>query len=97
MGTHNGAVDHRVFVIGISREMLEDALPDTGFGPAAMAAVYVLPISEALGQVAPWNAGPIAVEHRLHKQPVVGGGDADGALPTGQHIFDPSPWSSRSP
>jgi hypothetical protein len=35
MGAHNGAVDHRVFVVGIGREMLENPLPDAGFGPPA--------------------------------------------------------------
>ena len=35
MGAHNGAVDHRVFIVCICREMLKDALPHSGPGPAA--------------------------------------------------------------
>ncbi len=35
MGTHDGAADHRVFVVGIGDQMLEHPLPGTGFRPAA--------------------------------------------------------------
>jgi hypothetical protein len=48
MGAHNGAVDHRVFIVGLGREMLKDALPDSGLCPAAEAPMHVLPIAEAL-------------------------------------------------
>lgn len=51
-----------------------------------MTAVDVLPVAESLGQVAPRNARAVAVEHGLDKQTVVPGGDADGALATGQEV-----------
>ena len=71
MSAHDGTVDHRIFIVSISREMQEDLLPDTGFGPSAEALMHVLPITEALRQIAPWDAGAIAIEHRLDEPPVV--------------------------
>jgi hypothetical protein len=41
MSPHNGAVDHRVFIIGIDREMLKYPLPDPGFRPPAETSVDV--------------------------------------------------------
>jgi hypothetical protein len=71
MGTHNGAVDHRIFIVGVSGKMQEDLLPDTRFGPTAEALMHVLPVTEALRQIAPRHAGAVAVQHRLDEQPVV--------------------------
>jgi hypothetical protein len=34
MRAHDGAVDHRVFVVGVGREMQKDPLPDSRPGPA---------------------------------------------------------------
>ena len=51
MGTHNGAVDHRIFV-SASTEVQEDLLPYTRFGPSAEALMHVLPVTEALRQIA---------------------------------------------
>ncbi len=53
MGPHNGAVDHRVFVVEVGGKMLKHPLPDTGFGPTAEASVDVLPVAEAFRQIAP--------------------------------------------
>ena len=36
-------------------------------------------VAEALGQIAPRNAGSLAVEHGIDKQPIVLGGDTDMA------------------
>src|SRR5207248_605932 len=91
MSAHDGAVDDRVFVVGIGREMLEDALPDSGFGPAAKAPMHVLPVAEAFRQVAPGNAGAVAIQNRLDEQAVVRRGHADMALPSRQQLLDPLP------
>jgi len=53
MSPHDGAVDHRVLVIAIGCQVLKDALPDAGFGPAVEPPVRILPVAEALRQVAP--------------------------------------------
>jgi len=34
VGSYDGAVDHRAFFVGIACQVLKDALPDPGFGPA---------------------------------------------------------------
>jgi hypothetical protein len=46
MGAHDGAVDHRVFIVGVGRKMLEDTLPHAGGGPTAMTCVHILPGTE---------------------------------------------------
>ena len=91
MGAHDGAVDHRVFVVGIGRELLEDALPDAGFGPAGEAPVHVVPVAEPLGQVAPRDAGTVAIQHRFDEQAVVRRGHADMALAARQQLLNPLP------
>lgn len=35
MRAHDGAVDHRIFVVGIGSQIGKDPLPDTSFGPTA--------------------------------------------------------------
>jgi hypothetical protein len=46
MGTHNGAVDHRIFVVGIRCEMLENPLPDTALGPTAEPPMHLNSVTE---------------------------------------------------
>jgi hypothetical protein len=91
MGAHDGAVDHRVLVVGIACEVLEDALPHTRVGPAAEAPMHLHTIAEAFGQVAPGNTGPVAVEHRLDEQPIIRRRDADPALLPRQQVLDSVP------
>jgi len=74
---HDRAVDHRVFVVGIGRQSLEQPLPHSFIGPAGKAHMDLYGIAKALRQIAPGNACAIAVEHGLDKQPVVLGGHSD--------------------
>ena len=91
MSPHDGAVDHRVFVVSFGREMLEDALPDAGFGPAAETPLGVLPPAQAFRQVAPGNTGAVTIQHRFDEQAVIGGGDPDRTFPARQQVLDPVP------
>src|SRR6185437_14784833 len=91
MGTHDGAVDHRIFVVGVGCEMPEHPLPHAGPGPAAEAPMRVFPIAEALGQIAPRDARAITVEHRLDEQPVVFGRNPDVTLAPGQKVSNTVP------
>src|SRR5665213_3625969 len=91
MGAHNSAVDHRVFVVGIGGEMCKDPPPYTVLGPAAEPLMHVLPIPEALRQVAPRNAGAIVIEHCFDEQPVVRRGHAHMALLPRQQVSDALP------
>src|SRR5215472_10577815 len=47
MRPHDGAVDHRVFVIAIGYQVRKDALPYAGFGPPAEPPVGILPVAQA--------------------------------------------------
>jgi hypothetical protein len=53
--------------------------------------VDLLPGPEPLRQVAPGDAGPVAVQHRLDEQSVVLGRDPDVPLAAGQQALDPFP------
>src|SRR4051794_2108668 len=91
MGTYDGAVDHRIFGVSVPGQALKDPLPDAGSGPAAEAAMDVLAVAKALRQVAPGDAGAIAVEDGINKQAVVRGRHTNTTQPAGQQIFCPVP------
>src|ERR671926_934889 len=71
--------------------MPEDPLPYAGPGPAAEAGVHLLPIAEPFRQVAPGDARPVPVQHRLDERAVVLGRDPDPPLAPGQEVLDPVP------
>lgn len=91
MRAHDGAVDHRVFVIGIGSQVLENPLPNPRFRPAAVTAMDVLPVAKAFGQVAPGNPRPVAIQHRLDKQTVVRRRHSDLPLTPRKQIANPLP------
>src|SRR3954470_7988585 len=91
MRAHEGRVDHGVFVVGGDRQVLEHPLPYAGLGPATEAGLHRDPTAEPLGPIAPGDARPIAVEHRLHEEPVILGGHAHMPDPPRQQILDPRP------
>jgi hypothetical protein len=91
MGAHNGAVDHRVFIVGVSGQMLKNPFPDTRFCPTAEAAVNVFPVTETFRQVPPGNTGTVSVENRLHEQAVIRRGYPNRARLAWQQVADPVP------
>jgi hypothetical protein len=48
VSTHNGAVEHRVFVVGLGSQVFEQAQPYAMLGPAAEAPMNILPVAERL-------------------------------------------------
>ena len=96
VGAHNGAVAHRIFVVGVCCEMLKHPLPATTFGPTAEPSVDLCPLTEPLRQIAPWHPGTIAVQHRLDEQPIVRLTPTEPSRP-GNRFLIRSHWSSRSP
>ena len=58
-------------VVRIGREKLEQPAPYTALCPSAEAGMDSLPSAEALGQVAPWDASSIAVDHGIDEQTIV--------------------------
>ena len=91
MSTHNRAVDHGVFVVGLLRQVLKHLLPDPARRPAAEPGMDRFPETKALGQVPPRNAGPVAVQHGFDKQSVVFRGHPDLAFAARQQALDPLP------
>ncbi len=68
-----------------------DALPHAAPGPATEPLVDRLALAKALGQVAPGDARPEAVERRLHEQPVVRRRPAHRPGVPRQQLRDPRP------
>jgi hypothetical protein len=91
VGAHNGAVDHRIFVIGVCGEMPKHPLPHPAFGPTAEPQMDFCPVTEPLRQIAPWHASTITVQHRVYEQPIVRRGHPDRAFAPGQQVLDPFP------
>jgi len=89
VGAHDGAVDHRILIVGIKR--VEDLLPHTGFRPSAKPAVEILPAPKAFWEVTPRDACTVAVEHRLDKQTVVCASYSYVAFLTRQKVADTIP------
>ena len=55
VGAHDGAVDHRIFVVSLSGEAPERAFPNAGDGLAAEASLHLGPVPETLREVTPWD------------------------------------------
>ena len=91
MGAHDRAVDHRVFIVGFRRQVLENTAPYTRSAPSAVASVEILPVAEALRKVAPRDASAIAVDHRLDEQSVVCCCHPDVPIPPGKEVADTLP------
>jgi hypothetical protein len=87
----DGAVDHRVFVVGVGGQVLEHALPHPVLGPTAEPTMGVLPVPEALRQVAPRNAGAVSVEQGFDESAIIAGGDTDIAGFAGKQVLDSLP------
>ena len=92
MGAHDGGVDHRIFVVGIRRQMLEHLLPNPRLGPSAEATMHLDAIAETLRQVTPRNTGAEPVQHRFDEEPVVPCRYPDVAITAGQQVADPLPF-----
>src|ERR1700730_2678012 len=95
VSSHNGTIDHGVFVVRVRRQYLEDSLPNPALRPTTMTCVHLLPIPEPPRQIPPRNARPIAIEDRLDEQPIILCGRANRAFTAGKQVFNPSPLVIR--
>jgi hypothetical protein len=91
MGAHNGAVDHRIFVVGVCCEILEHPFPDTAFGPTTEPPMHLNSVTKPLRQIAPGHPRTITIEQRLDEQSIVRCGHPDRAFAPGQQVLDSIP------
>ena len=91
VGAHDSGVDHHVFIVVVAPQQPENALENATLRPPAETLMHNLPIAEALGQVAPGDAGTITVQHGFDEQPIVRRRASHMAFTTGQKILDPVP------
>ena len=89
MGADDGGVDHHIFGVGVAGQVLQNTLENSALAPPAEALVRALPGTKMHRQIAPWNACPIAVEHRVDEEPIVWRSTADMALTTRKKILSP--------
>jgi hypothetical protein len=90
MSSDDGGVDHRVFVVRIVSQRLEKTLPYAALRPPREPRVNVLPVAEALGQIAPRCTRAKFPNHRLDEKPIAQLAVAsDMSRPTRQQVFNP--------
>ena len=68
------------YSLSASAARSSNSLRHTALCPSAEAGMDSLPSAEALGQVAPWDASSIAVDHGIDEQTIVPGGRANMTL-----------------
>jgi hypothetical protein len=90
MSSDDGGVDHRVFVGRVVSQRLEKTLPYAALRPPREPRVNVLPIAEALGQIAPRRPRAELPNNRLDEKPIAQLAVAtDVAQPTRQQMLNP--------
>lgn len=87
----DSTVDVKEFDVGGGGESLEDVLPYAFVGPAVVADVDAMPVSEIGRKISPWRTGAVDPENRFEKEPIVPGGDASVRWFPGQERFDLGP------
>src|SRR5271166_3463989 len=91
VSAYDRGVDH-VFVVGITRQPLENALENAVLRPSVKALVYDIPLAETRGQITPRVSRSISVKNRINEQSVVCCIAAHMAFSAGQNIFYPFPF-----
>jgi hypothetical protein len=88
---YDRSVDHHVFVVGVTRQQLENALENAALRPSVKALVYDIPLAETRGQITPRDSCSISVKNRINKQSVVCCIAAHVTFSAGQKVFYPLP------
>src|ERR1700729_1066634 len=91
VSAHDGGVNHHVFVVVIAGQELENPLESTALGPSVEALIDNLPVTKALGQIAPRDAGAKPEENGFDEQTIVRRRTAHMAFPPWQNVFHPIP------
>lgn len=91
MRANDGRVDHGIFVVGVGGQVLKDFLPHSSTGPAAHARMNHPKVPKSIRQIAPRDSGAVAVQNRIHKQPVILGRTPFRSLPARQKSRNPLP------
>src|SRR5260370_16583706 len=91
VGTNNGGIDHHVFVVGVARQCLENAVENPALCPSAEALMNDFPITETFREITPRNSGSISVENGFDEQAIVCRSAPHMAFPPGKKILDPFP------
>ena len=88
---NNGGIDHHVFVVGIARQQLENALENPALAPPAEALLDDFPISETRRKITPGDARSISEKNGFDEQTVIRRRASDMTFTAGEKILDPIP------
>ena len=91
MSTHDGGVDHHVFVVVITRQHLENAFKNPAFRQSIEALIDNLQIAKAPREIAPRDPGSKAKENRFDEQSIIRRRASYVTFTTRQKVFDPIP------
>jgi hypothetical protein len=91
MCTHDRCVDHGIFIVGVSPQMIENPGRNAGFGPAAEAQVHDAEIAEAFGSIAPRVCPCNICTAPPRQRPIALGRFADGSFAPRMKIPDVRP------
>ena len=80
-----------IIIVCIRSEGLKDLLPDTTVALAHVVSMYGSKAPKAFGQVAPGDACPITIEHRLDKQTIILGNYPNRANFAGEQVINTLP------
>ena len=91
MGPHDGAVDHRIFVVGVSDQVLETRAPILHSCPPAEPSMGILPVADSLRQVTSGNSRTISIADGFDESAIIAGGNADISRFSGKQVLDSLP------
>src|ERR1700738_3808578 len=60
VSAHDRGVDHHVFVVGVARQQLENAIENAALRPSVKALVYDVPVAKTRGQITPRDSRSIS-------------------------------------
>src|SRR3954470_13389178 len=90
MRPHDGSIDHRVLVLGITRQGCEKPRPNAAHAPTREALVGIAPAAKAFRQIAPRHAHAKFPDYRVDEQTIAKSAVATHRAGTaGQQILDP--------
>ena len=81
MSANDRAVDHKVLIVAIGRQRLEDTFPHIGMAPATEVLMHSLPLAIAFRQVTPMCTRTQDPEATVDEHPVVSAGPTGTASP----------------
>ena len=89
--SNDSGIEHHVLIIVVGGQVFEYAFENPALAPTPKSLVYVPPVAETTGKIAPRYAGAIAIKHRLNEQTIVAGRYTNMPFAPRKKVLDPMP------